>query len=52
MSLENKDRNKKLYRDYKSGKYSIVELVSKYLISSAAIYAIISRFEKEGENEI
>jgi Mor family transcriptional regulator len=51
MSLENKDRNKKLYQDYNSGKYSIVELVSEYQISAAAIYKIIARFEKGDEDE-
>ena len=52
MSLEKDSRNQKLFADYKSDKYSIVELVSKYQISSAAIYKIIARFEKEGENGI
>lgn len=40
------ERNKALYSDYDSGKFTIVDLVSKYRISSAAIYKIINRYKK------
>lgn len=45
-SLEEKDRNQKLVKDYKSGEFLMVDLVSKYRISSARIYQIINREKK------
>jgi len=45
-------RNKLLIRDYKSGKFSIVDLVSKYRISSARIYQIINREKKRAEAKL
>lgn len=42
---KNTVRNQELYDDWKSGKYTVVELVAKYRISSARIYAIVKRMK-------
>ena len=41
-------RNKRLHKDFLSGKYSVVELVAKYQISSARIYVIMKRMGWKG----
>lgn len=48
-SQEETKRNEDLIRDYKSGEFTQVQLVSKYQISSARIYQIIDR-EKRRKN--
>lgn len=42
-SEEETKRNVELLKDYKSGNFSQVDLVSKYQISTARIYQIIKR---------
>lgn len=42
-SPEEKVRNKNLVRDYLSGKFTLVELVTKYRITATRIYQIINR---------
>jgi Mor family transcriptional regulator len=49
-SQEETKRNTELYKDYKSGKFSTVDLVSKYRISSARIYKIIGRERERANN--
>jgi Mor family transcriptional regulator len=46
---KNDARNQKLYKDFKSGKFSVVELVHDYRISSARIYAIVKREQLKDE---
>lgn len=38
-------RNETLYRDFNSGKFTVVQLVHDYRISSARIYAIVNRMK-------
>ena len=38
-----------VYDDFKSMNYNVVELVSKYQISSARIYQIVKEYEKNLE---
>lgn len=45
-SLEETKRNTDLIKDYNSKKFTFVELVSKYKISTQRIYQIISRDKK------
>lgn len=49
-SKELKDRNKLLYADYCSGKYSMVDLVKKYNITTQRIYKILEKFKDQNEN--
>jgi Mor family transcriptional regulator len=44
-------RNADLIRDYKSGKFSQVQLVSKYQISAPRIYQIINREKIKKSNK-
>ena len=44
---ENKERNIELYNDWKNGKFTVVQLVAKYRISSQRIYSIVRRLEKQ-----
>lgn len=46
-ALEQKERNQSLFDDYNSKKFSIVDLVSKYQISSARIYELIAILKKK-----
>lgn len=41
----NAERNQTLYDDWKSGKYTVNELVSKYGITKTRIYAIVKRMK-------
>jgi Mor family transcriptional regulator len=50
ITPEEKERNKQLYEDYKSGKFSLVGLVTKYQITPTRIYQIIAR-EKKREKQ-
>jgi Mor family transcriptional regulator len=45
-SEEETERNEKLFKEWTSKKYSIVELVTKYQISTARIYQIIKRAKR------
>ena len=47
FSVAKTKRNKRLYNDWKKG-MSVVDMVAKYRISSAAIYAIINRLKEKG----
>lgn len=42
-SPEDKQRNADLFKDYETGDFSQVDLVSKYQISASRIYKIINR---------
>ena len=49
-SLEEKDRNLNLVKDFRSKNFSTVDLVEKYRISTARIYQIIARHDAKDAN--
>ncbi len=49
---EKEKRNLNLYKDYKSGKVSMIDLVLKYQISSARIYQIIKKIKLDKDRGI
>ena len=51
-SPEQTTRNASLVKDYNSKKFSIVDLVSKYQITSQRIYQIINREQKRQDINI
>lgn len=46
-SIEETKRNKEIYEDYTSKKYSQVDLVTKYRVSYQRIIQIAKRYEKK-----
>jgi Mor family transcriptional regulator len=40
---EKKRRNQKLLEDYKSGKFTVAQLIAKYKVSQKRLYDIIDR---------
>ena len=48
-TLTKEKRNKKLLKDYLSGKFTTSELVTKYDISTARIYQIINKRKHNGK---
>jgi Mor family transcriptional regulator len=43
-------RNNALIKDYKSGKFTSVELVTKYKITVTRIYEILNKYDIERKN--
>lgn len=44
---KNEERNKALFNDFASGSYTVKELVAKYKISGARIYAIVNAIKAD-----